>query len=296
MAVLGPGAIGGLIASVLARDGHRVVVIGRHPTIGDIGSSGLKVESRKFGSFSAQVDAQETLSRSVDVGVIAVKAPDLRAAAKRLGLSIEAGVPMVTFLNGFEHVALLRQWYPGAHVVAASIRAEVSRRGSETIVHTSPFAAIRIADGPTPSAAVDQFIASLRRGGFDVSRAASESLVLWEKLAFLAPLALLTTLSGENLGAARTEHVEELEAMAREVCMVAGATGAVVDPEVVIRMLHAAPASMESSMQRDARAGRPMELDAIGGAILRSAEKQRLEVPVLRSVVATLTAREGGTA
>ncbi|MGW1747998.1 ketopantoate reductase family protein [Streptomyces sp. NPDC002092] len=47
-------------------------------------------------------------------------------------------------------------------------------------------------------------------------------------------------------------------------------------------------ARTKSSMQRDAEAGRPLELDAIGGALLRAAERHGVSVPVTARVVREL--------
>jgi 2-dehydropantoate 2-reductase len=49
---------------------------------------------------------------------------------------------------------------------------------------------------------------------------------------------------------------------------------------------------MKSSMQRDAEANRPIELDAIGGAVLRAARRLGLETPVTARLVAELEKRE----
>jgi 2-dehydropantoate 2-reductase len=46
-------------------------------------------------------------------------------------------------------------------------------------------------------------------------------------------------------------------------------------------------------MQKDAAAGRPIELDAIGGAVLRGAERAGTEAPVTARLVADLQARHG---
>lgn len=51
------------------------------------------------------------------------------------------------------------------------------------------------------------------------------------------------------------------------------------------------PPTMRSSMQRDAEAGRPLELDALGGAVLRAAARHRLDVPVTARLVEDLSAR-----
>ncbi|MER8103567.1 ketopantoate reductase C-terminal domain-containing protein [Kitasatospora sp. NPDC094016] len=46
---------------------------------------------------------------------------------------------------------------------------------------------------------------------------------------------------------------------------------------------------MKSSMQRDVEAGRPIELDAIGGAVLRAAAAHGVETPALAALVRDLS-------
>jgi 2-dehydropantoate 2-reductase len=61
-------------------------------------------------------------------------------------------------------------------------------------------------------------------------------------------------------------------------------------------MLEGAPAGMRSSMQKDAAAGRPIELDAIGGTVLRAAARAGIEVPVTARLVDDLRGRSQGAA
>jgi 2-dehydropantoate 2-reductase len=58
-----------------------------------------------------------------------------------------------------------------------------------------------------------------------------------------------------------------------------------------VAILERVPDTMRSSMQKDAAAGRPIELDAIGGAVLRAAERAGTEAPVTARLVADLRAR-----
>ena len=74
--------------------------------------------------------------------------------------------------------------------------------------------------------------------------------ILWDKLVFLAQLALLTAHERANFGAVRIGCRDDLLAVASDVAAVAKADGAVVDGESVVRLLDAVPDSMESSMQR----------------------------------------------
>ena len=73
----------------------------------------------------------------------------------------------------------------------------------------------------------------------------------------------------------------------------ARADGVELDEAATLAILERVPAGMRSSMQKDAAAGRPIELDAIGGAVLRAAERAGTEAPVTARLVAELQARSG---
>jgi 2-dehydropantoate 2-reductase len=137
----------------------------------------------------------------------------------------------------------------------------------------------------------DQLADALRATGLDVGVRPDERGLLWAKLSFLAPLALLTTSLGAPLGAVRRNRAEELRAVVAEVAAVARADGADPDPAANLALLHSLPAQMQSSMQRDAEAGLPTELEAIGGAVVRAAERHGIDVPVTRRLVLELRGR-----
>jgi 2-dehydropantoate 2-reductase len=115
--------------------------------------------------------------------------------------------------------------------------------------------------------------------------------MLWEKVSFLAPLALLTAHERANAGAIRTRRRSDVVAVIYEVAAVAVAEGVVIDPEVVVRFLDSVPEAMESSMQRDQAAGRALEFDAIGAAVVRRAARAGVEVPVTARLVDELRSR-----
>ena len=62
---------------------------------------------------------------------------------------------------------------------------------------------------------------------------------------------------------------------------------------LALGLLERVPDAMRSSMQKDAAAGRPIELDAIGGAVLRAARRAGTEAPVTARLVADLRSRFG---
>ena len=78
----------------------------------------------------------------------------------------------------------------------------------------------------------------------------------------------------------------------REVAGLAAEEGVDFDVEATLAACEGA-GDMRSSMQKDRAAGRPLELDAIGGAVLRAARRHGLDAPATQELV-ELIARETG--
>ena len=292
IAVLGPGGVGGLLAALLARAGNDVLCLAGQQTAAAIRERGLKVVSERFGTFAVPVRAAEELAEPVDVCLVTVKAPLLDEALERVPAAALGDALVVPLLNGVEHVDTLRSCYPQATVVAATIRVESAREAPGEIRQRSPFAALELAAMPPAEAQVRHFAAHLGRAGLDVRvRPGDETGVLWDKLGFLGPLALLTTHAQAPAGVVREARRDDLEAVITEVAAVARAEGATGDGAAVLSFFDGVPAPMRSSMQRDAEAGLPTELDAICGAVLRAAERHGIDVPVTARLVRELQRR-----
>jgi 2-dehydropantoate 2-reductase len=291
VAVLGPGGVGGLLAALLARGGDSVVVLASESTSRAIAERGLRVESRRFGDFQIAVRSAVRLEDPVDACFIAVKNTQLSEALLRVPAAAVGEGLMVPFLNGIEHVERLRSLYPHSSVAAATLRVETARVEPGWIRQTSPFASVEIAGSSATRDRVERVAARLKAVGLDVRLRDDEMSMLWDKLAFLAPLALLTTHERANAAVIRTRRREDLVAVISEVAAVAAAEGAVIDPAVVLRSPDSVPDTMESSMQRDRAAGRPLEIDAIGGAVVRRAARAGIDVPVTARLVEELDAR-----
>ncbi len=295
VAVLGPGGVGGMLAAVLARQGHEVVCIAREPTCDLLIEKGISIRSKRFGDFTVKVQATPTLRSRVDVCLVAVKATQLDSALDRVPRDALGRGLIVPFLNGIEHIATLRNHY-GNMVVPATIRVEATRVTPSLIEVTSPFAFVELAladdNGSARSADVHALKHHLTVAGLDVEIRQDEASMLWGKLCFLAPLALLTTHENAPAGVVRSAHRRDLLAVIHEVAEVAARSGARVDEQAITKLFDSIPDTMQSSMQRDAAAGRSTEIEAIGGAILRAAERLKVQIPVTAKLVADLRARE----
>jgi 2-dehydropantoate 2-reductase len=296
VAVLGPGGVGGLLAALLARAGDSVLVIAGDETARSIGQGGLRLESRSFGNFNVPVRAATQLAEPIDAIFVTVKSNQLSEGIQRVPAGALGEALVIPLLNGLDHVDLLRTVYPASSVVAATIRVETARVRPGLIRHTSPFAAVDIAPAAVNRERVTRVARHLEAAGFEIRIREDEAAMLWEKFAFLAPMALLTTHQRGNAGVVRTRRREDAIAVVSEVAAVARAEGFAADPVAAMRMLDSLPESMETSMQRDQEAGRPLELEAIGQSLLRRAARAGVDVPVTSRLVEELRSRTAGVA
>jgi 2-dehydropantoate 2-reductase len=293
VAVLGPGGVGGMLAALLARRGDQVLCLARPPTAAQLAEHGLELRSQALGDARVEVEAATRLDRPVDAVLITVKAGQLAAAVEAVPSEALGGGLVVPFLNGIDHVAWLRRRYPADQVVAGTIRVEATRVAPGVIEHASPFAVVELAVGNGPRDRVEQLGARLAATGLDVTVRDDEAGALWSKLAVLAPIALVSTWTAAPFGEVRATHWDEVARVVREIVEAARADGVELDEAATLGILERVPDGMRSSMQKDAAAGRPIELDAIGGAVLRGAERAGIEAPVTARLVAELRARHG---
>lgn len=276
-AILGAGGVGGLIGAALASAGEEVTLVVR-PGTEESYPETLTLEGA-FGRVTTRALAVAELRHPADILWITVKATQLAAAVAQIPVDGEVRA-IVPLLNGIDHMQLLRDRFGAERVVAATIAVESERVAPAHIVQRSPFARLRVSE--RGRAVVEGAMDILRRFGFDAAYVEDEATLLWSKLVFLAPIALSTTAAraaiGEVLGMEETR--ETLRACLREACAVAVASGARVDADAVMANIEALPQGTRSSMQKDFANGRPLELDAIAGPILRGGARFSLPVAV----------------
>jgi 2-dehydropantoate 2-reductase len=292
-AILGAGGVGGLVGGALARAGHPVTLLVR-PGRAEQYPERLSVQSRALGSFEAPVEVAERLGEPPDVVWITVKATALEAALDAVPPEELGDQVVVPLLNGIDHVELLRGRYGAERVLPWTIRVEAERAGPGEITHLSAFADAQVAPGSATRARAEALCEELRVAGLGCEVRDDEVTMLWSKLCFLAPFALATTAAGGALGVVRSDPRwwTRLQACVEEACAVGLAEGAEVAPEPIRAMFGGLPEGFRSSMQKDAAAGRPPELDAIAGPILRGGEEHGIDLPATRFFVERIAVPE----
>jgi 2-dehydropantoate 2-reductase len=282
IAVLGPGGVGGVVASLTG-----ALCVGTERTVEAIRRDGLTLV-RDGERSVAHPEAVARLDRPVSLLVVAVKAHDLEPALDRIAPGALEGALVLPLQNGLEQVERIRACAsllqaPTATVVAGAIgRLEAWTGQPGVVVLRGPGAPrITAASDVVSVETLERSLAPLRVAGLELAIGVSERAVLWEKVARLAPLAAATAASALDVGELRGAEPwrTRLRAAVDEACAVAAAEGVPIDPADQWAIIEALPSDLTTSTARDARAGRPTELDAISGSVARAGK--RLGVPTL---------------
>ncbi len=273
-AILGAGAIGGLMGTVLASLGEDVTMIVRPDKLADY--PGTLTLERPSGTITAPARAVGRLTEPVDILWIATKTYHLEPALEAVQTVPDTVIPL---LNGIDHVAVLRSRYGHDRVVPATIAVEAERLAPGRFLQRSPF--VRFNLGAGAEQLLGPMVTRLTNLGFTCQLILNEQTLLWGKLCFLAPFALVTSASGKNKGEIYADPAwkAKLNSAAAEACAVAKADGAEINIAKLLETFDGLLPPMRSSMAKDVAAGRRLELDAIGGPIVRGGKRFGIAVP-----------------
>lgn len=285
-AILGAGAIGGLVGTALASLGEDVTIVVRPAALPSFPAS-LLLE-RPSGSLTASAKMVASLTEPIDVLWIATKTYQLQTALEALQVVPGCVIPL---LNGVDHIAVLRARFGDEHVVPATIAVEAERTAAGRFIQRSPFVRLNLAASGEPL--LGAIINRLGDLGFTCQFIQNEQTLLWSKLCFLGPFALVTSASGLNVGEifANQAWKQKLSAAIAEACSVANASGAEIDLRQMQATFDSAPPGMRSSMQKDVVAGRQLELDSIGGPIVRGGESYGIDVSTTLELMADIRSK-----
>lgn len=290
IAIIGAGAIGGVIAALLQQAGrHELTLCVRRPL------ASLTVETPDGEVHVEATVATDPASVSaVDWIIVATKAYDAPGAAKwfdRLraaGNPETTGAPVAVLQNGVEHRERFAPYVPPDSILPVVVNCPAERQKPELVRQRG------LMHLTAPDNDLGQSFAALFAGTpADVTAVHDFTSVAWRKLCHNAA-GVLSALLLQPAGVMRNEAVGETALqIVRECAAVGRAEGAHLDDDVaeaVLRAYRAAPVDGVNSLHADCAAGRPMEIDARNGVIVRLGKKHGIPTPCNQMAVALLEA------
>jgi 2-dehydropantoate 2-reductase len=287
--VVGAGGVGGFFGGRLAAAGHEVGFVARGAHLEAMRRDGLKVSSVD-GDFTvapvrATADPGELGLGEADAVLLAVKTWQLEAAAEAVKPLVGKETAVVTLQNGVEAPGEAARILGREAIVpgVAKVLAFIEKPGH--IQHQGAGALAFAEWDNSPSPRVQRLRAALEEAGLEAERPRDIWTALWAKFLFVAPLGGLGAVADAPFGPLRERPgLRSLlgQAMA-EVEQVARHHGIHLPGDVVAKTLAVVddqPAGGTTSLHRDLRSGRPSELDAWTGAIVRLGEQAGVPTPV----------------
>ena len=284
VAIIGPGAIGGIMAAWLGKMGqHAVTVCARRPLKEFIVETPTETIVARPQVYTDPGDVPE-----VDWVLVATKTYDSPAAAKWFGRLRTADAPVAVLQNGVEQRELFAPWVSRDRIVPVLLYCPAERT-EPTRMRQRREARIDV-----PDTLLGREFAALFAGTpVAVTPRADFQTALWRKIG-VNVVGVLNTLLLEPSRVFREPHVAELaRALTRECIAVARAEGAVLEDgfaDEVLEIYRGNPPDSINSMHADRIAGRPLELDARNGVIIRQGRKHGIPTPYNEMAVGLLEA------
>jgi len=283
IAIIGPGAIGGVIAAQLDRLGrHEILLCARKPL------ASLQVETPD-GPISLQptVLTHPADAPPVDWVLVTTKAYDASGAAKWFDQLFADGAPVAILQNGVEHRERFAPFLPADRLVPVIVDLPAERRDPSHIKQCG-HGLLTVED----DARGREFVALFAGTPLEVTLTADFKSVAWRKLC-LNSVGIINALLQKPTGIFQDESVANLaEQIIRECLAVGRAEGATLDDSLVpgvLQTLRNAPPNAVNSLHADRLAGRPMELDARNGVIVRLGKKHGIPTPCNEMAVTLLS-------
>jgi 2-dehydropantoate 2-reductase len=294
--VVGAGATGGYFGGRLAQAGRDVTFLVRERRAAVLRERGLRI----VGPGGTAEVTEPSLVTAVPAGAVAdvvlvtVKADGLDAVIPEIRAAVGPDTTIVPVLNGMRHLGLLSDAFGRSRVLGgvAVISAQLDDNGDVRQLSDMLSLTIGAQDGQrTPAVARTSEL--LSGAGFPVSVSDDIVAAMWQKWVFIAAACALNCLLGGSVGeiVAVDGGDETACAIVEETRSIAGAAGYPLPDEArtfILGMLTAPGSPFTSSMYRDLRQGRPVEVETILGDLIAEGRKTGAQTPLLDAATVAL--------
>ena len=300
IAVFGAGGVGGYFGGRLAFSGEEVFFIARGEHLHAMQVDGLRVDSLQGDFLLQPVQATDDPRQvgQVDVILVAVKAWQVVEAAQFMLPMIGSTTFVVPVLNGVEAPTQLAEALGEERVLGGLCRISSLIAGPGHIRHVGiePYIAFGELDNRT-SQRCERLKAAFQRARVSVEIPADIWAAIWDKFLFIASLSSVGAVTRAPVGVMRSLPGTRrlLEQAMGEIIAVAQAHQVSLPVDAVIRKLDfidRLPEDTQASMQRDILAGRPSELEAQTGAVVRLGRARGVPTPVIAFLYDSLLPQE----
>lgn len=300
IAIIGAGGVGGYFGGKLAEGGADVTFIVRGATLDAMRANGLRVDSIKGDFVIERPNATDDPASvgNVDAIFVTVKTWQIEEAAVQIQPMLGENTMVIPLENGIDASDQLAAIVGREHVLGGlcGIVSFIVAPGHIRHAGADPFIMFGELDNRrTPR--VEQLRNECLRAGVQADIPSDIHHALWSKFVFIAPMSGIGAATRVPIGGWRS--MPETRALAtraiREIVDLARGRGVDLGAVAVDRTLarfDALPPDATSSLQRDIIDGKPSELDAQLGAVVRLGRDAGVPTPVCEMLYNILLPQE----
>lgn len=300
IAVIGAGAVGGFFGGRLAQAGEDVTFIARGAGLRALQTDGLHVDTPS-GAFSVRPKATGDAASvgPVDLVILGVKAWQVPEAARTAKPLVGPSTVVLPLQNGVEAADQVTAEVGPGHVLGGLCHLIVFLTAPGR-VQNMPGLEPSVTFGELdnrPSDRVRQVQEAFGRAGVKAIVSPDILAALWTKFLFIVAFGGVGAVTRAPIGVIRAvpETRAMLEQAMQEVRTLAAARGVALPADAAVasmaRLDGLSPAAT-ASMQRDIMEGRPSELEAQNGAVVRLAAQAGVETPLHQFIYQALLPSE----
>jgi len=302
--IVGSGAVGGYYGAKLARAGHEVTFLARGANLAAIREKGMTVKS-SMGDFTVEAAAEDHPEKvpPVDVAILSVKTYSNHDALPMLKTIVRDGAVALTLQNGVDSVDEVGSFVGAMRVLGGSTYVAAALAAPGVVEQTGTHRRIVFGEVSGDRSRVServQRISEIFSAADITSEPVADALIpIWEKFCYLAPFAAFTGSARVPIGPIWSDWMSKHMLMAAfaEVEAVARAEGVDLPMDVVERIeayMDSIPATTRSSLLIDLQQGKPIEVEALAGTVVRRGAKRQIPTPIMSALYTVLKPHANG--
>jgi 2-dehydropantoate 2-reductase len=288
VAVLGAGGVGGYFGGRLADAGHEVGFVARGEHLAALRRDGLAVES-VAGDF--KLDAVVATDEPAEIGVVdyvllGVKTWQLPEAIAKLGPLVGPDTAVVTTQNGVEAPQQVADVVGREAVLPGAVEVVAFLDGPGRVRHIGGLGKLTFGEWDNQQRQrVQRLRDALQESGLTAVVPDDVWVALWSKFLALGSFGAVATLADAPYGVLRSRPgIRQVIADSmNEIKQVAKASGVELPADAVdntLAFLDSLPEAGTTSLQRDINSGKPSELEAWTGAVVRLGRSTGTPTPI----------------
>ncbi|GAW93494.1 2-dehydropantoate 2-reductase [Calderihabitans maritimus] len=295
IAVMGAGAVGSYFGGMLSRAGREVWLVARGAHLEALRNKGLTVESDQE-SFTIPVRATGNPGEigPVDLVLFCVKSYDTVEAARQAGPMLGPETVVLSLQNGVENEEVLAGIVGREKVMAGLCYVQADLAAPGLVRQAGPKKDIVFGElsGEITERA-QRILTVFREAGIRATLTDDIRKAIWTKFLFISAFSGITAVTRSSIGAIREtpEAWELYRELLQEAFIVGRALGVNLPDNAVEETLdftRSLNADATSSLMRDLKRGKRLEIDALCGTVVRLGARAGVPTPASRFVYSVL--------